>query len=188
MKLLNTKDQQEHKWILESQKDHKQFQHLFNKYYNPIFNYILRRTCNSYITKDITANTFFKALNNIQKFKWKGIPFSAWLYRIATNEIKQHYRKTRRTVALTPEHTENLKSTVSSDSELLKAEEAMQKNEQYQRIHTAVSSLQLKYQNAISLRYFENMSIKEIADILKLSENTVKTHIRRGLKKLKEQL
>lgn len=181
----NTEDSQEHKWILESQKDPEAFQHLFNKYYNPIFNYVLCRICNMSVAKDIAANTFMKALDNIQKYQWKGIPFSAWLYRIATNEINQYHRKAKRTVTLSPECIANYKVNSSSDVELLAAEEAIAKNEQCQKIYSAIASLKLKYQTVITLRYFGNFTTKEIADILETSENTVKTHIHRGIKQLK---
>lgn len=183
-----SEDQQEYKWILESQKDTEAFQNLFNKYYNTIFNYILRRTCNNSAAKDITANTFMKALDNIKKFQWKGVPFSAWLYRIATNEVNQYHRKTKRTVTLPPEDIANFKGDSSSDSELMAAEEAVAKSQQFQKVRAAIVLLRLKYQTVITLKYFENFTIKEIADILNLPENTVKTQIRRGLKQLKERL
>lgn len=185
---MNSENLQEYRWIQESQKDPEAFRHLFNKYYNTIFNYVLRRTCNSSSAQDITANTFLKALDNIKKFKWKGISFSAWLYRIATNEIYQYHRKTKRTVTLSPEHIANIRGDSSSESALLETEEAIVKNKQFQRIHSAISSLEPKYQTVITLRYFENFTIREIADILKMSANTVKTHIRRGIIQLKERL
>ena len=84
-----------------------------------------------------------------------------------------------------PEHMTNFKSDSSSDAELLEAEEAIARNKQFQQIHSAIASLKWKYQTALTLRYFEDLSIREIARILKISENTVKTHIHRGLKLLK---
>ncbi len=177
--------QQEKQWIQESQKNPGAFEFLFNRYCNLIFNYILRRTCNINASKDITANTFLKALEHIRQFTWKGIPFSVWLYRIATNEIHQHYRKSRRIVRLKDQQLVNVRSSTSSDSELLKQEETAEKYQQSRKIHQAVLSLKPKYQSVITLRYFEGLSIKEIAVILKLSENTVKTHIRRALQQLK---
>ena len=185
---MNLKDRQERTWICQSQNDPKAFRHLFDRYFNPIFNYILRRTCNSTITEDITANTFMKALDKIDQFQWKGISFSSWLYRIATNEIHQHYRKTKRILSLSPAKMSNFRGDCSSDAGLLNAEEALAKNRQFQRVHTTIAKLKSKYQTVITLRYFENLSIKEIAYILDISENTVKTQIRRGLIQLKKEL
>ncbi len=178
--------QQERQLIEMAQQNPDEFQHLFNKYFDPIFNYALRRTCDAHIADDVTATTFLKALNQLKNFKWKGISFSAWLYRIATNEIAQVYRKTKRMTSLTSEVAANLKDERSSDTALLEAEELVARNEKFKQIHAALSRLKIKYQTALTLRYFEDKSIKEIATILDMSENTVKTHIRRGLKQLKE--
>lgn len=128
------------------------------------------------------------ALDNIKSYRWKGIPFSAWLYRIATNEIHQHHRKAKRSTSFSAERMANLQSDSTSDRELLEAEEAVAKNRQFQRVRAAIASLKPKYQTAITLRYFENLSIKEIAQVLEISENTVKIHIHRGLNQLKAKL
>lgn len=180
--------QQERQLIEKAQKNPDDFQHLFNKYYDAIFNYVLRRSCDVHIADDVAATTFLKAFDQIKNFKWKGVSFSAWLYRIATNEIAQVYRKSKRMIPLTSEAEAKLKDERSSDSALLEAEESVARNEKFKQIHAALSRLKRKYQTALTLRYFEDKSIKEIAAILDISENTVKTHIRRGLKQLKEYL
>ena len=181
-------EQQERIWIEEAKRDPQAFQPIFQKYHDPIFNYALRRVCNVNLAQDLTANTFLKALNKIGEFKWQGISIAAWLYRIATNEINLNHRKFKRMVPLTCELTENLRDERTSDSAILEMEEHLQKNEQFRRACMALSKIKLKYQTVLSLRYFEEKSIKEIAVILGKSENTVKTHIRRGLIRLKEQL
>ena len=180
--------QQEKKLIEMAQQNPADFQHLFNKYYDTIFNYALRRTGDVYLADDVAANTFLKAFDQIKNYQWRGISFSAWLYRIATNEVAQGYRKSKRTIPLSSEIAVRLKDDRSSDSALLEAEDLIARNEKFKQIHAAISCLKIKYQTALTLRYFENKSIKEMAAILDLSENTVKTHIRRGLKRLKELL
>lgn len=180
--------QQEKSMIIAAQENAAKFKLLFDKYYNTIYNYALRRTCNIHTAEDIAANTFMKALNNIKKYKWKGISFSSWLYRIATNEIKLYYRKTNRLTSLTPDIEAQLKDDNKTDARLLEAEEILEKNEIFRQIHNTITMLKLKYQNVLTLRYFEEKSIKEIASILNLSENTVKTQIRRGLMQLRKQL
>lgn len=187
-KSKESEGQDERQLIEMAQQNPDEFQHLFNKYYDPIFNYALRRSCDAHIADDVAATAFLKAFDKIKNFKWNGISFSAWLYRIATNEIAQVYRKTKRTTPLTSQVAANLKDERSSDTALLEAEELVARNEKFKQIHTALSRLKMKYQTALTLRYFENKSIKEIAAILAMSENTVKTHIRRGLKQLREYL
>ena len=179
---------QEQQWIAAAQKDPSEFKQLFCKYYNRIFNYALRRTGDVSMADDIAANTFFNALAKIKKFQWRGVSFSAWLFRIATNEINQLYRKSKHLIPLNPEIEAHLIYDRSSDSALLEVEEAVARNEKFKQVHAAIVTLKLKYQTALILRYMEEKSIKEIAEILDISENTVKTHIRRGLIQLKERL
>lgn len=178
--------EQEALWIQNAKQNPEEFHHLFDKYYSQIMNYILRRTCDPALSKDITANTFLKALQNLSKYEWKGVPFSSWLYRIAINEIKLHYRKNGRFFALTEERAHHLRSDLTTDQDMLHAEETLQKNAQYKRMNKALSKLKEKYQTVLTLRYYEELPIKDIADILEINENTIKTHIYRGLQQLKK--
>lgn len=179
---------EEIEWIRTAQKDPADFEKLFNAYFSDIFNYVLRRIGDVELARDITANTFLNALDNIKSFRWQGIRFSSWLFRIATNEINQNYRKTKRLVPLTQEMSRTFKEDAGSDTAVLQAEEQAAQNEKFKKMHIALSQLKVKYQTVLALRYFENKSLKEIAEILALSENTVKTHIRRGLIELRKML
>jgi len=113
---VNTEFTDDKKWIAASKSDPAAFRFLFDKYYGTISNYILRRTGDETLTKDLTASTFLKALDGIQHFEWKGLPFSAWLYRIATNEIHQHFRRNRKLVRLTEPRIAVLPGDSSTDS------------------------------------------------------------------------
>jgi RNA polymerase sigma-70 factor, ECF subfamily len=71
------------------------FGELYDLYYPKIFNYILRRIGEVAIAADITSDVFFKVMKNLVKFEWQDIPFSSWIYKIASNEINTHFRKKR---------------------------------------------------------------------------------------------
>jgi RNA polymerase sigma-70 factor (ECF subfamily) len=185
---INPKTQEEREWLLAAQKDPSAFEPIFHRYHDPIFNYALLLSCSVSLAQDITATTFLKALNNIPKFQWQGISLSSWLYRIAIYEINQNYRKHKRTVPLTSELTKTLRDENKPDSALLELEESIAKNKKFKRACSALTKLKVKYQTVLTLRYFEEKSIKEIAEILDLSENTVKTHTRRGLIELRKLL
>lgn len=185
---MNSEREQERQWIQEAQRDPEAFQYLFEKYYPLIYNYVLRRTYNKTVAKDVTANTFLKALDHIRSFKWRDVLFASWLYRIATNEVNQYFRKNKRVVALSDDYAATLKSDVASDAAILAAESEAQQALRSQQLHLALSSLKVKHQTALTLRYFENLTLKQIAEIMDLPENTVKTHIRRGLEQLKKKL
>ncbi|MCA9731289.1 MAG: RNA polymerase sigma factor [Deferribacteres bacterium] len=174
--------------IRRAQKDPEEFRHLFDLYHDAIFNYVLRRTFDVVRAQDITSNTFLKALDNLNKFHWKGVGFSAWLYRIATNEINLSYRNQNKTVPLSEDITKRTKDELTADHALIQAEENMLRNEKFREMHAALAQLDEKYQTVLSLKYFEEKSTKEIAEILGISENTVKTHTRRGLLKLRDIL
>ncbi len=180
--------EQEKAWVEAARRDPQAFQNLFDKYHDRILNYALRRTCNLHLAQDITASAFMKALDNIHKFTWRGVTFSAWIYRIATNEINQNYRKIKRMTPLTPEISRGVTDDVRSDNSVLRREEMQVQKAKMKRVYAALAKLKPRYQTVLSLRYFENKSIKEIAEILELPENTIKTHIRRGLIQMREQL
>jgi len=177
---------EELEWLRKAQEDPAAFEPIFHKYHDAIFNYVLRRTCNVALAQDLTANTFMKALDNLKRFEWQGVSLSSWLFRIATNEIHQNYRKIKRQVSLTDELARELRDDRHADGPLLELEESVLKHEKFRRVCQTLAKLELKYQTVLTLRYFEEKSIKEIAEILDLPENTVKTHIRRGLIQLRD--
>lgn len=161
---------------------------LYDRNYDRIFNYILKRVSNVSLAEDLTSNTFFKALEKIGTFNWEGIPFSAWLYRIATNEIRMHFRKSKilKFFAI-DDYKEKIKDDKNCENELIKAEEEWAKNQKFIKVTSEIQKLSIKYQEVIALRYFEDKSIREISGILGKSEGTVKSLIHRGLQKLEKE-
>ena len=80
----------EWKIIQAAQKNPAAFGSLYKRYFPQIFKFIYKRTDNEQLTGDITAQVFLKALQKLSSYSFKGVPFSAWLYRIASNEVVQH--------------------------------------------------------------------------------------------------
>jgi RNA polymerase sigma-70 factor, ECF subfamily len=178
--------EQEQQLVERAKNDTGAFGELYDLYYSRIFGYVLKRTANIEYTQDITSEIFVKALNSLHKFQWRGIPFSAWLYRIANNEIANHFRRNGRhqleldTVSNSISHSEP-----SSESELIEAETELEKYEDFLALHKNIARLPIKYQEVITLRFFENKQLKEIGEILGKQEGTIKSLLHRGLKKLK---
>jgi len=168
------------------------FGKLYDQNYSSILNYVLRRTGNIEIARDITGETFVKALENIRHFKWQGVSFTAWLYRIAGNEIASYFRKkTYRAVSL--EYLREVKgfeaeSQYDIEAEVIAAEQELKRHEDYLFYRQKISQLPLKYQDVIALRYFEGKSFKQISEILGRPENTVKSILHRGLEKLRNHM
>ena len=89
-------DLSEEKELVEkAQRDPEAFGELYDQYYSPIFGYVLKRVANIETAEYITSEVFFKTLKNLGQFRWQNISFSFWLYRIATNQITDYFRKSK---------------------------------------------------------------------------------------------
>jgi RNA polymerase sigma factor, sigma-70 family len=166
-----------------------EFSAIFNLYYKPIFGYILRRTGNFDDTADIAAETFIKAFIHIKKFSYRGVSFKVWLYRIATNEVNMFFRhqKKQQSVFDRIDFTDKtlFNHYLQQDREELEAE--LQQHSQFLEVLNALKTLPEKYQNVISLRYFEGKDNKEIAMILNMNEGTLKSLLSRGVEMLRKK-
>jgi len=174
----NDSDLQKELQQIEAAKlDSARFNVLYDAYYKSIFVFIYRRTNSEDISADLTSLVFLKALLNIKKYEYKGVPFSAWLFRIAFNEINMYFRKNKadRIVSLEQSSIGNMITEAETDSN----SEAQQKMMQSLK-HLNESEMQL-----IELRFFEKRSFAEVGAILDITENNAKVKVYRILDKLK---
>jgi RNA polymerase sigma-70 factor (ECF subfamily) len=179
--------EQEKRLVEKAKEDTGAFGDLYDRYYSQIFGYVLRRTASVSTAQDITSDVFLKALSNLHRFQWRGLPFSAWLYRIATHEISGHYRKYNRRQLVYEEIRNTIDfSKPSAEDELIEAEAELKRHQDFLALHGNIARLPVKYQEVITLRFFERKQIKEIAQILGKREGTVKSLIHRGLGKLRK--
>ena len=181
----------EEQLIREIKANPDQFRLVFDAHYQRIFNYCYKRTQDFDSAKDITSETFLKAFLRIDKFVWKGISLQSWLYTISTNEINLHFRSKKYRPSLLNK-IDGTQIEVASHSDLLKerevAEREMERHEAFIRVQKEVAKLPLKYQEVITLKYFEKFIIKEISVILNKPEGTIKSLLSRGIKLLKQRL
>lgn len=178
--------EREKELVCRAKNDTQAFGELYNEYYSQIFGYVLRRTASIDVAQDITSEVFFKALKNIKQFQWRDIPFSAWLYRIASHEIANNFRKNKRRRVLAEEVANSANtSSISVEAEIAQAETELQKHEGFISIHKNISKLPIKYQEVITLRFFEKKQLKEIGTILGKREGTIKSLLHRGLERLR---
>jgi|GEM_PF-474170 len=178
--------------VKEIQADPRKFGDLFEAFYENIFGYAFRRTACYDAARDIAAETFFKAYIGIGKFSWRNIPVQYWLYRIATNEINKHYRRRSYTPdslqRLQEEYGLDLTDHRNAESERIRMEEDLQKHREFMKVRKSMAMLDRKYQDVISLRYFEQKTIRDMAVILRKKEGTIKSLLSRGIEKLREHL
>lgn len=170
----------EQKLVYAAQKDPNKFAPIYDMYFDQIFIFVNKRIMNENTTAEITSEVFYKALYNINKYTFKGLPFSAWLYRIASNAVAEYYRKQKkaqRHVSLDSEHLSNLVAEVTEEDDFEK---------QKKLLSLVLSKLKEKEIQLLELRFFEDRSFKEIGEILELSENNAKVKTFRVIKKMRK--
>jgi len=156
---------------------------LYDKYYSEIFRYIYHCTCDGTVAEDLTSNVFLAAFRHLGRYRRRQNPFRAWLYRIATNEVRMYWRRQKRVAAISqPEQTCQLASSNPS------AGDGAAASEEYRLLHKALLELRIKYRTVIILRYFEDKAIAEICKITGRKEGTVKSQLHRGLARLQDIL
>lgn len=177
---------EEEELVERARRDPEAFGKLYDQYYSQIFGYVLKRVANVEVAQDVTSEAFFKALTNLGRFRWQNISFSFWLYRIATNQVTDYFRKSKHEVFSLEEISDPITdSNPSIETEVLEAEEELKKHEDFLMLHQSITKLPIKYQEVIALRYFENKQIKEITQILGKREGTIKSWLHRSLEKLR---
>lgn len=180
MKNINHLDQdalqKEQELLLAAQKDSRKFSLLYDRYFEAIFRFIYRRTGRESLTADLCSQTFLKALQNLKKYQYRGVPFSAWLYRIASNEVNKYYRKTKNVMEFSLE--EGVIGEVLEENDLL--EDQLEDLEKY------LANLSTQEVMILELRFYENRSFQEISYILEISESAAKMRTYRAIEKLKQ--
>lgn len=169
--------------VSAAQRDPEAAGRLFDRYYGEIFRYLYHSTLDHASTEDLTSNVFFAAFRRLGFFQWRRIPFRAWLYRIATNELRMHYRRQKRALATNAGPVD-----AEHPSELPSAENAAAAADEYRALHQALLELGQKYRAVVVLRYFEGKAISEICEITNKREGTIKSLLHRGLAQLKDSL
>lgn len=185
--ILKEIPKEEQDLIRKAKNDPEAFGTLYDRYYSQIFRFVMRRTGNYELAQDLTAETFFQALKAIWRFRLRKRPFSAWLYKIAIAQIANFYRKKSNYCEIAMDECPELINRPSSEINPAKAlAEKIDTHEQYQKIHKLFLQLKKIQHDIVVLRYFEDMSFEEISKVTDLKLNTVKSHHRRALLKLRE--
>ncbi len=161
------------------------FGQLYDQTYGAISNYILRRVGDVATAQDLTAEVYLKAMQGLSRYQWRGLPFTAWLYRIAANEIASYFRGRRHTNLSLDELRDDYQfepaATLDLERDLVEAQYQACRQADFRLIQRLLSQLPPKYQEVLALRYFEKKSLADIALITGKNLNTVKSLSARGL-------
>ncbi len=167
--------------LIERLKSNKEdFIEIYDEHFQRIYNYAYYRTMNHNEAEEITSQTFLAALEKIQGFEYRNIPVAVWLYKIASNALTDFYRKQGKTVELTNDYA-NKDSNCEPDQVVMGRSDKEQLIEQLKNL----PSLQ---QQALVLRYIQDLSYREIAEVMDKTEGSVKQLLHRGLTCLRERM
>ena len=148
------------------QQDQRAFAQLYEEHFDKIYRYVALRIGDRAEAEDITQQVFLKALRSISSFRWKGAPFSAWLFRIAHNQVVDHLRK--KTKQATVPIDESVISS-SNDPQLL-----IEQKLNIEQLISATRRLTEAQREVISLRFAGELPIAQVAKIVGKSEGAIK--------------
>lgn len=170
---------QELMWIAEAVKDLSKFRPLYEAFYNEVYIFTYRRCAHEQDCRDIVSKVFEKAMLNLAKYSYKGYSFTTWLYRIASNEIADYFKKRN--------HEEKLWVRDDGLPEFMAEMQEDSADEQMiVKILEVISTLERSERELITMRFFEKRPYAEIAVIQQQSENYLRVKMTRVLKKIKD--
>jgi RNA polymerase sigma-70 factor (ECF subfamily) len=152
--------------------DPARFLELYDRHFHRVYAYALKRTGNRADAEDVTSDVFHRALVNLPDYEWRGIPFVAWLFRIAANELSDRWRAAARQAVTLPPTLE-------------------MSNPEFERrvvLFQLVDHLPAEQRRVVEMRYGEGRSVQEVAQALGRSEGAVKQLQRRALENLRAQM
>jgi RNA polymerase sigma-70 factor (ECF subfamily) len=162
--------------IEAAQQDPSRFAELYQNNFHRVYAFVARRVPDRGEAEDITAEVFHTALANLGRFQWRGVPFAAWLLRIAANTLADRWKRDGRIKSVSDDEWQELEP--GTDAEV----------ERHTMLFQLVERLPQDQQVVVQRRFVEQKSIREIADELGRTEGAVKQLQFRALETLRKQL
>lgn len=169
-----TGDHDERALVEAAQADPARFVDLYDRNFHRVYAYVIRRTGVRAEAEDITSQVFERALTNLAKFEWRGVPFVAWLYRIAANALADRRRETERDSSDPPPDVPDGRESDEIERRTM--------------LFQLVERLPDAQRQVIEMRFVEEKSIREIAAALERSEGAVKQLQLRALENLRKSM
>ena len=161
--------------------DSSAFGSLYDHYQPMIYRFVAVKVGRREEAEDITHQVFMNAWQNMKRYRHRGHPFSSWLYRIARNQVIDHYRSHKEQVSLEQVDVEAFSVSWSAQSDLpFKME--------LERVWKGIRTLKQDYQDVVVLRFVEDLSLKETAAAMKKTEGAIKLMQHRAIRELKKLL
>ncbi|MHC4116206.1 MAG: RNA polymerase sigma factor [Planctomycetota bacterium] len=164
--------------IAEAHSDPEAFVRLYRMHYDAVFRYCTHRLFERAAAEDVTSQVFLKVVESLDSFRGNGRQFRYWLYKIATNAVNQHFRRAARRSNLLDRARERITRDGGDCGE---------SSEKLALLREAMLALKPRYQTIITLRFFENLKLTEIAEVLDSSPGTVRSQMARALARLRDR-
>jgi len=170
---LPVPDELDERSLVEAaQAEPARFLDLYDRHFHRVYAYVARRTGSRAEAEDVTSEVFHRALANLKKYEWRGVPFVAWLFRIAANELADRRKQAARESADPPRDIE------APDPDL----------ERRAMLFQLVERLPDEQRRVIEMRFSEGKSIQDVARTLGKSDGAIKQLQRRALGNLRTSL
>lgn len=167
--------------VLQAQDgDTESFGKVYDHFFTPVYRYVSFRVP-SELTEDLVADIFVKAWEKLHSYKpQKGVPFGAWLFRIARHTVIDHYRSNR--------ELEEVPEEIIDTDQWNSADNATKRSDLLKTVRSAMDELPKRYQEILTLSYIAELPTFEVARVLKMTEGGVRILKMRALRKLQEYL
>ncbi len=169
-----TDDYDERSLIEAAQADPARFVDLYERHFHRVYAFVSRRAGNRAVAEDVTSEVFEQALTNLHRYEWRGIPFVAWLLRIASNALADRWRKGARDSQDLPPEVPDARESDAVERRAI--------------LFQLVGRLPDAQRQVIEMRFVEEKSIREIAAALDRSEGAVKQLQLRALENLRKSM
>lgn len=169
--------------VKAAQADPAQFGPLYELYVDRIYRYAYRRVGTHHDAEDVTAQTFQQALGALPKYEWRGLPFGAWLFRIAGNIINRRGRTGSREFAVEDVTVFSFQEDVADDPV-----DQVTRDELADELNELVETLPADQQRALVLKFSHGLKNREIGELMGRSEGAVKQLVHRALVNLRSRL
>jgi RNA polymerase sigma-70 factor (ECF subfamily) len=175
-------DEQERVLIERAQADPGEFAALYDRYVGRVYNYIYQRTGNSWDAEDLTAKALLRAYSHLEHYVFRGVPFSAWLYRIAHNVVANWHRDRHRHQVVA------LDALVVQEEDGDGPEDVTQAQEEQRFLREAIRLLPPDRQQLLILKFSEGLTNAQIAGVMDRTEGAIKSLYHRTLLDLRANL
>jgi RNA polymerase sigma-70 factor (ECF subfamily) len=170
--------------VARAKRDREAFGDLYDRYVDQVYRFVYRRLKDHTTAEEITARVFFRALERLPLFEWRGIPFGGWLMRIATNLIHDHHEDAQRLISLPAVADDEMEEATSEPG----TEEQSATHQTAKVLWQTVSTLPIIQQQVVVYRFAREMSVREIATAMGRTEGAVKQILFRAMKRLRRHL